>query len=45
MAGVTGPGGAFVRADSPEALYAFFPRSSKYFPVSQPAMPTSRWMI
>ncbi len=67
MAGVTGLGGAFVRADNPEALnawyekhlgissphgfflfahetqrayvaVAFFPRSSKYFPVSQPAM-------
>jgi predicted enzyme related to lactoylglutathione lyase len=67
MAGATGLGGAFVRADNPEALYAwyekhlgisshdgsflfahetqrayiaaaFFPSSSKYFPVSQPAM-------
>jgi predicted enzyme related to lactoylglutathione lyase len=67
MAGVTGLGGAFERADNPDALYAwcekhlgissphgsflfaqetqrayiavaFFPRSSKYFPVSQPAM-------
>jgi len=67
MAGVTGLGGAFVRADNSKALYAwyekhlgissphgsflfapetqrayiavaFFPRSSKYFPVSQPAM-------
>jgi hypothetical protein len=68
MAGVTGLGGAFVRADNPEALYAWyenhlgissphgsflfahetqraytaaalFPRSSKYFPVAQPAIP------
>jgi predicted enzyme related to lactoylglutathione lyase len=67
MADVTGLGGAFLRADDPEALYAwyeqhlhlkrsegcfgfaaaqqrarsivaFFPRASKYFPVSQPAM-------
>ena len=67
MAKATGLGGAFVRADDPKALYAwyeqhlglsssggcfsfekvaqrasiavaFFPRSSDYFPVSQPAM-------
>lgn len=67
MAKVTGLGGAFVRADDPKALYAwyekhlgipspigcfsfehetqraaiavaFFPRSSDYFPTSQPAM-------
>ena len=67
MAKVTGLGGAFLRADDPKALYAwyekhlgipspigcfsferetqrasiavaFFPRSSDYFPTSQPAM-------
>lgn len=66
MAKITGLGGAFLRADDPKALYAwyekhlglsnkgcfvfpaetqrasiavsFFPRSSKYFPESQPAM-------
>jgi len=67
MAKVTGLGGAFLRANDPKALYAwyekhlgisnpvgsfvfsketqradiavaFFPRSSDYFPVSQPAM-------
>jgi predicted enzyme related to lactoylglutathione lyase len=67
MAKVTGLGGAFLRANDPAALYAwyeqhlgiaspegcisfrpetqrasiavaFFPRSSDYFPVSQPAM-------
>ncbi len=67
MAKITGFGGAFLRADDPKALYAwyeehlglpstegcftfaadgqkaviavsFFPRSSAYFPVSQPAM-------
>jgi len=67
MAKVTGLGGAFLRADDPKALYAwyekhlgipapngsfsfehetqrasiavaFFPRSSNYFPVEQPAM-------
>lgn len=67
MAKVTGLGGAFLRADDPKALYAwyekhlgitggeggfafaketqraviavaFFPRSSNYFPTSQPAM-------
>ncbi len=67
MAEVTGFGGAFLRADNPQALYswyerhlgircrggcfsfgkdsqradiavAFFPRSSEYFPASQPAM-------
>ncbi|MGC2661517.1 MAG: VOC family protein [Bryobacteraceae bacterium] len=67
MAKVTGLGGAFVRTDDPQALYAwyekhlgiastygsflfaketqrehiavaFFPRSSNYFPESQPAM-------
>jgi predicted enzyme related to lactoylglutathione lyase len=67
MAKVTGFGGAFLRADDPAALYAwyeehlgisnsqgcftfeketqrasiavaFFPRSSNYFPTSQPAM-------
>lgn len=67
MAKVTGLGGAFVRANDPKALYAwyerhlgigspygsflfskdtqrakiavaFFPKSSDYFPVSQPAM-------
>jgi predicted enzyme related to lactoylglutathione lyase len=67
MAKVTGLGGAFLRADDPKALYAwyekhlgipsphgsfvfsretqrgdiavaFFPRSSAYFPVAQPAM-------
>jgi len=67
MAKVTGLGGAFLRADDPKALYAwyeqhlgivcrhgcftfpkseqrgslavsFFPRTSAYFPVRQPAM-------
>jgi predicted enzyme related to lactoylglutathione lyase len=67
MARVTGLGGAFLRAEDPKALYAwyeqhlgipssngsfvfsretqradiavaFFPKSSEYFPVSQPAM-------
>jgi predicted enzyme related to lactoylglutathione lyase len=66
MAKVTGLGGAFLRANDPKALYAwyekhlgisssygfsfphetqrasiavaFFPRSSDYFPTSQPAM-------
>jgi predicted enzyme related to lactoylglutathione lyase len=67
MAKVTGLGGAFLRAEDPKALYAwyeqhlgiaspngsfsfphesqractavaFFPKSSEYFPVSQPAM-------
>jgi predicted enzyme related to lactoylglutathione lyase len=67
MAKVTGFGGAFLRADNPKELYAwyaqhlgisntgggfhfpaesqrgkavvaFFPRSSAYFPVAQPAM-------
>ena len=67
MANITGLGGAFVRADNPKALYAwyeqhlglgspkgcfiftsetqrasiavtFFPRSSEYFPSTQPAM-------
>jgi predicted enzyme related to lactoylglutathione lyase len=67
VAKITGFGGAFVRAEDPKALYAwyekhlgvgspngsfsfpaetqrakiavaFFPKSSKYFPVSQPAM-------
>ena len=67
MAQVTGLGGAFLRANDPKALYAwyekhlgipsphgsivfsretqradiavaFFPKSSEYFPVSQPAM-------
>ena len=67
MAKITGLGGAFLRADNPEALYAwyeehlgvssaygsfvfkadtqrghiavaFFPRTSNYFPPSQPAM-------
>lgn len=67
MAKVTGLGGAFLRANDPKALYAwyeqhlgisasegcvifpqatqrasivvsFFPKSSDYFPVSQPAM-------
>jgi predicted enzyme related to lactoylglutathione lyase len=67
MAQVTGVGGAFLRANDPEALYAwyeqhlglsrqsgcflfdaagqraytviaFFPKSSNYYPVTQPAM-------
>jgi predicted enzyme related to lactoylglutathione lyase len=67
LAKITGLGGAFLRADNPEALYAwyeqhlgigstfgsflfkaetqrgriavaFFPRTSQYFPPSQPAM-------
>jgi predicted enzyme related to lactoylglutathione lyase len=67
MARITGLGGAFLRADDPKALYAwyekhlsvtnpqgcfafpretqrayvavaFFPRSSDYFPIAQPAM-------
>jgi predicted enzyme related to lactoylglutathione lyase len=67
MAAITGLGGAFLRADDPKALYAwyekylglssseggfvfpregqradiavsFFPRSSDYFPLHQPAM-------
>ena len=44
MAGVTGLGGAFVRADNPEALYAWYERNTLAFPVLMDlfCLPTKR---